>query len=82
MTRRRDAILREMGLAPLWRLRGAEPVEEAQPEPSAPVPEPVVAAPVSAPAPASRPVPLAETVTLAACSRMRSYSAGGRAALR
>lgn len=62
MTRRRDAILREMGLAPLWRLRGAEPVEEAQPEPSAPVPEPVVAAPVSAPAPASRPVPLARFV--------------------
>lgn len=62
MTRRRDAILREMGLAPLWRLRGAEPVEEAQPEPPAPVPEPVVAAPVSAPAPASRPVPLARFV--------------------
>nr|WP_284186912.1 uracil-DNA glycosylase [Zoogloea oryzae] len=48
-----------MGLAPLWRLRGAEPVEEAQPEPPAPVPEPAVVAPVSAPAPASRPVPLA-----------------------
>lgn len=62
MTRRRDAILREMGLAPLWRLRGAEPVEDAQPEPPAPVPEPVVAAPVSAPAPASRPVPLARFV--------------------
>ncbi len=62
MNRRRDAILREMGLAPLWRLRGAEPVEEAQPEPPAPVPEPVVAAPVSAPAPASRPVPLARFV--------------------
>ncbi len=62
MTRRRDAILREMGLAPLWRLRGAEPVEEAQPEPPVPVPEPVVAAPVSAPAPASRPVPLARFV--------------------
>lgn len=62
MTRRRDAILREMGLAPLWRLRGAEPVEEAQPEPPVPVPEPVVAATVSAPAPASRPVPLARFV--------------------
>lgn len=62
MTRRRDAILREMGLAPLWRLRGAEPVEEAQPEPPAPVPEPVVAAPVYAQAPASRPVPLARFV--------------------
>lgn len=62
MTRRRDAILREMGLAPLWRLRRADPVEDAQPEPPAPVPEPVVAAPVSAPAPASRPVPLARFV--------------------
>lgn len=62
MNRRRDAILREMGLAPLWRLRGAEPVEEAQPEPPAPVPEPAVVAPVSAPAPASRPVPLARFV--------------------
>lgn len=59
MNRRRDAILREMGLAPLWRLRGAEPVEEAQPEPAEPTPEPAVAAPVAAPAPASRPVPLA-----------------------
>lgn len=59
MNRRRDAILREMGLAPLWRLRGAEPVEEAQPEPAEPIPEPAVAAPVAAPAPASRPVPLA-----------------------
>lgn len=59
MNRRRDAILREMGLAPLWRLRGAEPVEEAQPEPAEPTPEPAVVAPVSAPAPASRPVPLA-----------------------
>ena len=59
MNRRRDAILREMGLAPLWRLRGAEPVEEAQPEPAEPTLEPAVAAPVAAPAPASRPVPLA-----------------------
>lgn len=59
MNRRRDAILREMGLAPLWRLRGAEPVEEAQPEPAEPIPEPAVAVPVAAPAPASRPVPLA-----------------------
>lgn len=59
MNRRRDAILREMGLAPLWRLRGAEPVKEAQPEPAEPTPESAVAAPVAAPAPASRPVPLA-----------------------
>jgi DNA polymerase len=59
VNRRRDAILREMGLAPLWRLRGAEPVEEAQPEPAEPTPEPAVAVPVAAPAPASRPVPLA-----------------------
>ena len=39
MSRRRDAILREMGLAPLWRLRGgaeesAEPVVEAPPTPA------------------------------------------------
>ena len=36
MTRRRDAILREMGLAPLWRLRGAaEEVEEPAVQPPA-----------------------------------------------
>ncbi len=29
MNSRRDGILREMGLAPLWRLRSAEGVEEA-----------------------------------------------------
>lgn len=60
MNRRRDAILREMGLAPLWRLRGVERVEEAQPESS--VPEPVVPAPVAAQAPVRQPVPLARFV--------------------
>ena len=29
MSLRRDAILREMGLGPLWRLRGSEPLEAA-----------------------------------------------------
>ncbi len=60
---RRDAILREMGLAPLWRLRGAEPVEDVVPEAPAfvpeLVPEPVVDAPVVAPTPPRQPVPLA-----------------------
>ena len=40
MNSRRDGILREMGLAPLWRLRGAEEVEEAplvEPAPPAPL---------------------------------------------
>ena len=44
MNSRRDGILREMGLAPLWRLRGAEGVEEVPVVESAP-PEPVVRAP-------------------------------------
>jgi len=57
MNQRRDAILREMGLAPLWRLRGAEQMEaepalaEIRPEPA-----PVVLEPAPAPAPAPRPV--------------------------
>jgi len=55
MTRRRDAILREMGLAPLWRLRsGSE--ESAQPVVEAPTPAPVVEAPPArAPEAARRP---------------------------
>ncbi len=55
MTRRRDAILREMGLAPLWRLRGAEPVDDLPAE--VPAPEPVAPAPA---VPTSRPAPLAD----------------------
>ena len=39
---RRDAILREMGLAPLWRLRGAEADHEVVVE----APQPMAAAPV------------------------------------
>ena len=65
MTRRRDAILREMGLAPLWRLRGGaeesgEPVVEAPPPPA--VAEAPLARPTAvqrghgdSPAPARRP---------------------------
>ena len=65
MSRRRDAILREMGLAPLWRLRGgaeesAEPVVEAPPPPA--VAEAPLARPTAvqrghgdSPAPARRP---------------------------
>jgi uracil-DNA glycosylase family 4 len=54
MNQRRDAILREMGLAPLWRLRGAEQVEvEPAPAEIPPEPAPVVleSAPVREPAP-------------------------------
>jgi len=48
---RRDGILREMGLAPLWRLRSAQAVEQNAPEElvaeqiAAPAPEPRQAAP-------------------------------------
>ena len=53
MTRRRDAILREMGLAPLWRLRsGAE--ESAEPAVEAPPPALAVEAPPSRPMAAPR----------------------------
>ena len=48
MTSRRDGILREMGLAPLWRLRGAAEIEEAPVVEPAP-PEPVVRAPAMPP---------------------------------
>lgn len=56
MNQRRDAILREMGLAPLWRLRGAGQVE-AEPAPAEipPEPAPVVLESAPAPAPAPRP---------------------------
>ncbi len=43
MTPRRDAILREMGLAPLWRLRSSAVAAEE------PLPAPVVEAPVAEP---------------------------------
>ena len=51
MNSRRDGILREMGLAPLWRLRSAQAVEQNAPEElvaeqiAAPAPEPRQAAP-------------------------------------
>lgn len=45
MSLRRDAILREMGLAPVWRLRG----RQAQPEPE-PVLQPAAPTPASGPA--------------------------------
>lgn len=64
MTRRRDAILREMGLAPLWRLRGVaeEPAVEAPP-PALPIEAPparppeAVRPPVAASAPVRRALP-------------------------
>ena len=59
MSRRRDAILREMGLAPLWRLRGSEPVA-AEPALAA-APAETVAMPAEAvPAPERMPMPMPE----------------------
>lgn len=54
MNPRRDAILREMGLAPLWRLRGAGQVE-AEPALAEISPERVPVVLQSAPAPMPRP---------------------------
>lgn len=56
MSLRRDAILREMGLAPLWRLRGSEPVDAAAAPVAAP-PEPVAMPAEAVPAPARTPTP-------------------------
>lgn len=41
MSQRRDAILREMGLAPLWRLRGADEAEPGLAVAAGPAPAPV-----------------------------------------
>ena len=59
MSRRRDAILREMGLAPLWRLRGGAE-ESAEPAIEAPSSAPVIeAAPARPPEAARRPAAVA-----------------------
>ena len=61
MTRRRDAILREMGLAPLWRLRGA--ADEANEPVVAPSPPAMrVEVPPQQPAPRAQPRPAAPPV--------------------
>lgn len=57
MTARRDAILREMGLSPLWRLRSAEEVVETTA--IAPVTMPSEPVAIEPPAPPTRLVPLA-----------------------
>lgn len=57
---RSAAFLQEMGIAPLWTLRGAPAAEtfaEEAPVAIAPQPAPVPAAPGPAPQPASRPAP-------------------------
>ncbi|MCK6395311.1 uracil-DNA glycosylase [Zoogloea sp.] len=56
MNQRRDAILREMGLAPLWRLRGAGQVE-VEPAPAEILPEPAPVVLESAPVRESAPRP-------------------------
>lgn len=83
MTRRRDAILREMGLAPLWRLRGAaeEPAVEAPP-PALPIEAPPARPPVAASAPARRPLlPVAEAPALPAVPPPRVAPAADLASL-
>lgn len=56
MNQRRDAILREMGLAPLWRLRSAGQVE-VEPAPAEILPEPAPVVLESAPVRESAPRP-------------------------
>lgn len=83
MTRRRDAILREMGLAPLWRLRGvAEAPAVEAPPPALPIEAPPARPPVAASAPARRPVPLvAEAPALPAAPPPRVAPAADLASL-
>lgn len=83
MTRRRDAILREMGLAPLWRLRGvAEAPAVEAPPPAVPIEAPPARPPVAASAPARRPVPLvAEAPALPAAPPPRVAPAADLASL-
>lgn len=56
---RRKSVLREMGLGPVWRLRGNEIVDEAEPTPAEPVAiaPPPVQSPPAAQAVATTPVP-------------------------
>ena len=56
MSLRRDAILREMGLGPLWRLRGSEPLEAAPALVAVP-PEPATRQAEAVPALERMPVP-------------------------
>lgn len=92
MTARRDAILREMGLAPLWRLRGGAE-EPAGPAIEAPPPAPAVEIPPARPpeaarrpavatAPPRRPAPpMAEAPALPAVPPPRVEPAGDLASL-
>jgi DNA polymerase len=65
---RRDALLREMGLAPIWRLRPAAPDAGTAVPPPAPATEPAPAA--TAPAAAPIPVPPAGDARLGDIARM------------